>query len=91
MQENKKKVEAVLFTTGRFLNLEDVGKLCGVGSVGYIKQALEELSEDYDKRDTALEIIKDENLLLNDINNFNSGWDSLSRGPFLNQLSGETH
>jgi len=60
MEENKNKIEAVLFTTGRFLTVDDISRLVGIGSVGYIKKALLDLEEDYSNRKTALEIIKDE-------------------------------
>jgi segregation and condensation protein B len=60
MNEHRDKVEAVLFTTGRFLNLEEIGRLCGIGSSGVIRQMLDELGDEYNKRETALEIIKDE-------------------------------
>lgn len=58
MQEDKNKVEAVLFTTGRFTDLEELGNLCGIGSVGYLKEVLQKLVEDYKTRDGALEIIE---------------------------------
>ncbi len=60
MAEHRDKVEAVLFTTGRYLNLEEIGRMCGIGSPGAIRQMLDELKDEYDKRETALEIIKDE-------------------------------
>ena len=60
MQNYKNKVEAILFTTGRFLTLDEISRLCEIGSVGHIKQLLEELEEDYSKRASALEIVKDE-------------------------------
>ncbi len=59
MQEEKNKIEAVLFTTGKFLTVEEISKLCGIGSVGYIKTILEELKEEYSKRGSALEILND--------------------------------
>ena len=58
MQDEKSKVEAVLFTTGRFIGLEELSKLCGIGSIGYLKEILHELKKDYEKRDSALEIIE---------------------------------
>ena len=60
MQDHKNKIEAILFTTGRFLTIDEVGRLAGIGSVGFIKQVLDELKESYSKRETALEIINDE-------------------------------
>jgi len=61
MEDLKNKVEAVLFTTGRFIDLEELSKFCEVGSVGIIKKALEDLKEDYSKRTCALELIEDNN------------------------------
>ncbi len=57
MDEDKNKVEAVLFTTGRFTDLEELSKLCGIGSVGYLKEVLQALDRDYQNRNGALEII----------------------------------
>ncbi len=56
MQEDKNKVEAILFTTGRFTDLEELGKLCGIGSVGYLKEVLQELIKDYKSKGSVLEI-----------------------------------
>jgi len=57
MQDDKNKAETVLFTTGRFLNLDEISKLSGIGSVGYLKELLEGLKKDYETRDGSLEII----------------------------------
>ncbi|HLC58842.1 MAG TPA: SMC-Scp complex subunit ScpB [Candidatus Nanoarchaeia archaeon] len=57
MQEDKNKIEALLFTTGRFLGLDELSNLSGMGSVGYLKDLLNKLKEDYEKRDSSLEII----------------------------------
>ena len=61
MQEYKNKVEAILFTTGRFLTLEEISSFSGVASLGYLKQILDEIKEDYKKRDGALEIVNENN------------------------------
>ena len=61
MQEYKNKVEAILFTTGRFLTLEEIGSFSGVASLGYLKQILDEIKEDYKKRGGALEIVNENN------------------------------
>jgi len=58
MEDIKKKIEAVLFTTGRFLTADEIASLCSIGSPGMIKDAIKELIEDYNKRDSALEIIE---------------------------------
>src|SRR3989338_951460 len=57
MQDDKNKAETVLFTTGRFLNLDEISKLSGIGSVGYLKELLDGLKKDYETRNGALEII----------------------------------
>src|SRR3989344_3609677 len=57
MQDDKNKAETVLFTTGRFLNLDEISKLSGIGSMGYLKELLEGLKKDYETRDGSLEII----------------------------------
>ena len=57
MQDDKNKVETVLFTIGRFLNLDEISKLSGIGSVGYLKELLDGLKKDYETRNGALEII----------------------------------
>jgi segregation and condensation protein B len=59
MKEIKNKVEAVLYTTGRFMEVEEIARLCGIGSIGLVRDALKELYEDYHKRDSALELVKE--------------------------------
>ena len=49
----KNKIEAVLFTTGRFLGIEEIAKLSSIGSIGYLKTLLSELKEDYSDRKSA--------------------------------------
>src|SRR3989338_7285515 len=61
MQEINNKVEAILFTTGRFISVEELSKLCGVGSVGHLKEALLSLKKDYETRNGALELIEQGN------------------------------
>lgn len=56
MKEEKNKVEAILFTTGRFLGIEEISKMCGIGSIGYLKEVLAELKKDYEQKGSALEI-----------------------------------
>ncbi|MFH1376378.1 MAG: SMC-Scp complex subunit ScpB [Candidatus Woesearchaeota archaeon] len=62
MEDNPKhRVEAVLFTTGRFLTIDEISKLAGIGSVGYLKQILGELKEEYGKKEGALEVVFENN------------------------------
>jgi len=57
MQDVKHKVEAVLFTTGKFLTIEEISNLSGL-SHEEVLQEISLLSEDYKGRDTSLEIIQ---------------------------------
>lgn len=59
MEDIKNKIEAVLYTTGRFLDLAELSRLCGVGSIGILKDNLVELCQEYNKRNRALEIVQE--------------------------------
>ena len=59
MEDIQKRIEAILFTTGRFLTLEELGRLTRIGSVGILKEALDKLKEDYKARNNSLEIIEE--------------------------------
>jgi segregation and condensation protein B len=59
MDELKKKIEAVLFVTGKFMTFEEIADFAGISSVGLMKDAMEELVKDYDGRDCALRIIEE--------------------------------
>jgi len=61
MEDIKNRIEAILFTTGRFMDTEEIGRLTGIGSVGIIKDALKELLEDYKNRPSSLEISEENN------------------------------
>ena len=51
MQDLKNKIEAVLFTVGRFVSLDELSKLTGIASKGSLSEALGSLNEDYKKHD----------------------------------------
>tara|TARA_Y100000310_G_scaffold344780_1_gene459459 strand:- start:916 stop:1452 length:537 start_codon:yes stop_codon:yes gene_type:complete len=59
MEDMHKRVEAILFTTGRFLELEELSDLSEIASRGYLKELLNQLKEEYNQRDCSLEIIED--------------------------------
>ena len=54
----KKTIEAALFVSGRAMDTDEIAKVVGIGSVGHIKRMLEELINDYQKRDSSLIISK---------------------------------
>ncbi len=56
--EDKHKVETILFTTGKFLALEELSKLTSIASIGYLQEIIQELQKDYAQRTTSLEIIQ---------------------------------
>jgi len=58
--EEKRKIEAVLFTTGRFMDMEEIAKACEIDSVGYVKEQLMELIKEYQQRQGALHVIEQE-------------------------------
>src|SRR3989344_2353265 len=59
MQDVKNRIEAVLFTTGRFVDLDELSNLTGIASRGSLKEETDSLIEDYSKRGGSLEIIND--------------------------------
>jgi len=54
--DNKKKVEAVLFTTGKFMSIEEIAKSVEIDNLKEIKRILESLEKEYHGRDSALTI-----------------------------------
>jgi len=56
MDEIKDKIEAVLFTLGKFISLDELAKYCDIDSIDVVKEKLLELKKDYDKRECSLEI-----------------------------------
>lgn len=55
----KKKVEAILFSSGRKMGLEELSRICGIRDINALKQALAELKKGYDEKDTALKLIEE--------------------------------
>ena len=45
------------------MSLDDIAKVCEIGSVGYVKELLEELKKDYEQRDSALTVVQQEELV----------------------------
>jgi len=61
MEDIRNKVEAVLFTTGKFLTVNEIAELCEIGSIGFVKEALEALKLEYEQRNGALEVLNEDN------------------------------
>lgn len=64
--ENMKKVEAALFISARFLDLQELVMLTDVNPL-MLKELLEKLIEKYNKEDSAIEIIVKENMWKMDV------------------------
>src|SRR3989338_9856227 len=58
MEEHKNKVEAVLFTTGKFTSLDEISKMTGISSIEKIKETLINLKKEYENRNRALEVVE---------------------------------
>jgi len=61
MENMKNKVEAVLFTTARFLTVGEISNLTSIASSELIKEALELLIKEYNSKDSSLQIIQQGN------------------------------
>ena len=59
MTNDKKKKETILFTTGKFLEIEEISRLAEIKDLKYLKVLLEELKKEYNERETSLEIINE--------------------------------
>ncbi|MGC8649217.1 MAG: SMC-Scp complex subunit ScpB [Candidatus Micrarchaeia archaeon] len=57
-EEIKKIIEAALFVSGRALSIDELAKALGIASIGSLIPIIEELIDDYNKRDSALMISK---------------------------------
>lgn len=60
MEDYKNRVEAVLFTTGRFMDLQEIATLCGIGSVGVVRDVLDSLKKGYEEKGSALSIVEED-------------------------------
>jgi len=57
MEELKKKIETLLFATGRSLTLQELSSLTKIASLEDIKKTLESLKKDYSERDSSLHLV----------------------------------
>lgn len=62
MDELKKKIEALLFASGRLMSFEEIKKLCRVNDDDALKRALQDLKIDYDNRDSSLTLLNEDDL-----------------------------
>ena len=63
MQDNiKHKIEAILFTVGRSLTIQQIADLIHFNKIDLIESTLQELKKEYKEKSSSLEIIQDNNL-----------------------------
>lgn len=74
MKEQKKIIEAALFISTRPLSLDYLGRVSGVNSLGYVREIIESLQKDYEKR--GLEVVKTPH-----------GWMMQVRGDLLERVA----
>lgn len=66
-KEDMKKLEAVFFISGRFLSMQELISLTDLNPI-IIQELIEKLQEKYNSRDSAIEIIKRNELWKMDVN-----------------------
>ncbi len=60
-EELKKQVEALLFSSGKRMNVNDLCKICRVDDSDLLKSLLSELKSEYEERSSSLMIIDEDN------------------------------
>ena len=60
MEDTKKRIEAILFVLNKGIELQRLSELSGLGSVGLVKDIVNELIAEYSTRDSAIEILEEE-------------------------------
>jgi segregation and condensation protein B len=56
-EEHMRVAEAALFVSGKAMGLDDIAKVLGVASMGYVKKLMEELMHDYEGNKSALTVV----------------------------------
>jgi len=65
-KENLKKLEAVFFVSGRFLNMQELISLTDLNPI-IINELIEKLKDKYEKQESAMEIVEKNNLWKMDV------------------------
>ncbi|MGB9703339.1 MAG: SMC-Scp complex subunit ScpB [Candidatus Micrarchaeia archaeon] len=77
--EERNVLEAILFMSPRPLTLFEISKLSGIGSIGYIKELLEDLKQKFSSEDSAIEIL-----------NFGDSWQMSVKSKYLDKVKSIT-
>ncbi len=65
-KENLKRLEAVFFVSGRFLNMQDLISFTDLNPI-MIRELIEKLQEKYEKMDSAIELVEKNNMWKMDV------------------------
>jgi len=61
IKDLKKKIEAILYSAGRAVDIEELSSLCGIKEHSIIKEAIKELKADFSGRESPLLLIEEGN------------------------------
>ena len=59
MENVKNKIEAILYCIPEGIEVRKLSSMLGIGSVGYVKQQLEELKEEYTKDNRGFQVVNE--------------------------------
>src|SRR3989344_258747 len=87
----KQKIEADLFTTAKFMSLQEITNLCNITSSSITKKLLEELQQDYSQKSSSLTIQEEfEKFKLNVKKEFGAITNKLASGSELDSPTTKT-
>jgi segregation and condensation protein B len=59
MEREKRIIEAALFMSSKALTMQELAKIAGIGSVGFVKGQVDELKKEYEDRGSAIRIFEE--------------------------------
>ncbi len=57
-REHMNLVEAALFVSGKAMSIEEIANAVGIASIGYVRKTVEELVNEYNNRNTSIQLIR---------------------------------
>ena len=62
MEDLKNKLEAILFSIGKKITLEDLSKLCKINNAKIIEAKLKELQQDYEQKESSMMLVSEKDV-----------------------------
>lgn len=59
MEDLKNKLEAILFSVGKKITLEELSKLCKINNLKIVEEKLKELQQDYEQKESSMMLISE--------------------------------